>query len=119
MGKGYGQFYRRKREPVGAHRFSWELANGRPVPAGRQVMHSCDNPPCVNPAHLSVGTSADNHRDKSAKGRNPGNRTTRGGRDRTLDIDRIKAMRSIGMSYRQIAKAMDSTEGTIWRNLNT
>lgn len=38
-------------------------------PKGMQVMHSCDNPPCVNPHHLSVGTNADNVRDKVSKNR--------------------------------------------------
>jgi hypothetical protein len=75
QGSGYGQFYPSKGRPTGAHRFSWELANGRPIPPGMHVMHSCDVRLCVNPAHLSIGTAADNNQDKSRKGRNPGNRT--------------------------------------------
>lgn len=59
-----------------AHRYSYELANG-PIPVGKILMHSCDNPPCVNPAHLSIGTDADNHADAKRKGRNSRGEKTR------------------------------------------
>ncbi len=47
---------------------SWEIANG-PVPDGFDICHHCDNPPCVNPAHLFLGTALDNMRDCIKKGR--------------------------------------------------
>ena len=66
---GYGQLNLGKGKPRGAaYRLSYEWAKG-PIPEGQVVMHSCDNPPCVNPAHLSVGTQRDNALDMVSKGR--------------------------------------------------
>ena len=70
--EGYGKFQAGSKKdqpaPIGAHRFSYEMAKG-PIPDGRVVMHSCDNPSCVNPAHLSVGTHRENALDMIRKGR--------------------------------------------------
>lgn len=66
--KGYGYFAGFARLKVGAHRFAYELAVGK-IPPNRVIRHTCDNPPCCNPAHLVVGTQADNMGDRQAAGR--------------------------------------------------
>lgn len=60
---GYGWFQRQR-----AHRIAWELTEG-PIPKGLVVMHRCDNPFCVNPAHLALGSLSSNSYDMIAKGR--------------------------------------------------
>ena len=58
IGKGYEYM----------HRYSWIIHFGN-VPDGLQVCHTCDNPPCVNPSHLFLGTAKDNAIDREKKGR--------------------------------------------------
>jgi hypothetical protein len=67
---GYGVFGLGTRQAgtMQAHRFSYQLYVG-PIPDGMCVLHKCDNPPCVNPDHLFLGTRADNNHDMIAKGR--------------------------------------------------
>lgn len=69
---GYGAIHEydstRKRKTRYAHRVAWEIARG-PIPDGLSVLHSCDNPRCVNPDHLFLGDDAANALDKAIKGR--------------------------------------------------
>jgi len=66
---GYGFFRKESRGMMcRAHRVAWELEHG-PIPDTMQVLHTCDNPACVNPDHLWLGTHADNMHDKVRKGR--------------------------------------------------
>lgn len=79
-----------------AHRISFELFKGA-IPEGLFVLHYCDNPPCVNPDHLFVGTTRDNVLDKERKGR--GNHP----RGNDLPISKLNpdAVREIRASYRR------------------
>lgn len=65
--KGYGRFSFQDKD-MRAHRMAYTLAYG-PIPEGLLIRHTCDNPPCVNPNHLLVGTDADNVRDMMERGR--------------------------------------------------
>lgn len=70
--RGYGRFHYTmpdgRRIPEAAHRVSYMIHHG-PIKTGNVIMHSCDTPACVNPAHLSQGTHKDNARDMVRKGR--------------------------------------------------
>lgn len=64
---GYGSFGFQGRMRI-ASRVAWEITNSE-IPAGMKVLHTCDNPLCVNPKHLFLGTQLDNMRDMVRKGR--------------------------------------------------
>lgn len=96
----------------GAHVVSWELHHGRAVPIGMDVLHKCDNPSCIEPKHLKLGTHQDNMDDKVRKGR----QSRMVGRDHPaakLDEEKVRAILSDCRLLRQVASHYGVSESTI------
>ena len=100
---GYGRIMDGKRALL-AHRVAFEVANG-PIPDGLFVCHLCDNRICCNPAHLWLGTAADNNHDRDIKGRAARQTGENNGRARisAADAIRIREMRRAGLLHHEIA----------------
>lgn len=97
---GYGQVNIGHRM-MGAHRVSWEIKHG-PIPEDLQVLHKCDNPSCINPEHLFLGTQTENIADMNAKGRQVPSRGARNGRAKLTD-DQVREIRSDPRFQKEIA----------------
>ncbi len=115
----YGQIGRWKvnDRPMQAHRASWILHFG-PIPSGMRVLHKCDNPPCVRPDHLFLGTAKDNTTDMINKGRfvlgYRGKGEEVGTSKLTTDnVSKIKALRTLGHSQQEIADMFGVCQSTI------
>lgn len=108
--KGYGVLSWDGRKTT-AHRLAWASANG-PIPATMHVLHRCDNPPCVNPAHLFLGTNADNVADKVRKGRQ-----SRDGRRRALTPGEVREVADLAacMGYAEIGRLYGVGASTVGR----
>ena len=101
------------------HRVAWELANGS-IPDGMCVCHTCDNPRCINPDHMFLGTIADNLQDMTNKGRRaqlPHLRGNQNGRAILDDADilDIRTRAASGEMYESIAKRYDTAETNVGR----
>ena len=114
------------RRSMSAHRVSYELKYGE-IPDGMEVCHKCDNPCCVNPDHLFVGTRQDNIDDRERKGRNnPPKGTTNAKAKLTEEkVMQIRAKRLQGVSFEKLAKeygvckktVQDAVSGKNWAYL--
>jgi hypothetical protein len=106
---GYGVF------GVGAkraHRWIWEFENG-PIPPGMLILHKCDTPACVNPAHLRLGTHSDNMRERCEKGRTLKAEHANAAKLSNADAERIREMYLFGAKCPDMARAFGVTRETI------
>jgi hypothetical protein len=102
----------RDESTIYAHRLSYEL-NIAPVPAGLIVCHRCDNPPCVRPEHLFLGTDNDNQRDKVAKGRQERGETHHAAKLTAADVVEIRSSRAQGTRVNELAAKYGVDRGAI------
>lgn len=100
-GDRYGAIKWRKKLWM-AHRLSYTLAYG-PIPDGMDVLHRCDNPPCVNPTHLFPGTQQDNVIDKVVKGRQARGQMITRARFTDQEIIAIRTKHANGATTRELA----------------
>jgi len=108
--RGYGIVVSHRKKEL-THRMSYRLNVGD-IPNGLNVLHHCDNPPCINTEHLFLGTQADNGADMKNKGR-----STYGARNpnaKLTDEDIICIRKMDGLN-REIAKTFDVSQHTISR----
>jgi hypothetical protein len=113
---GYGNFWLHGAN-TRAHRYSWSLHNGE-IPIGLCVLHRCDNPSCVNPSHLFLGTSADNSRDRDLKGRTARHERHGSAKLKPRDIEYIRFFRSLGLEHKTIADMFFVCQATVSHILN-
>jgi hypothetical protein len=107
----YGVFWN-GRKLVGAHRVAYELMVG-PIPTGLCVLHRCDNPPCINPTHLFLGTNLDNIADKISKGRTVKGEASVHAKLTEAKVLEIRRRRASGESLVSLAKEFGVAYPTI------
>lgn len=114
--KGYGFFKIASYHQVAAHRLSWAIHNRRD-PGELLTLHNCDNPQCVNPVHLRLGTDFDNMEDKMSRGRHR-NGDRKGAKNGANKLDlatlaQVIAGFQIGLSNTEIANRLGVSHATI------
>jgi hypothetical protein len=103
---GYGMFWPSSRQAVHAHRFAWLLTNGE-FDRRLDVLHECDNPRCVRPSHLFLGTEHDNMMDMARKGRHGSAKLSK---EQVRDVRRRVAA---GESQRSVARDLGVSPAAI------
>lgn len=112
-GKGYGQMkLPKQRRQEFAHRLAYIIHFGE-IPYGKYVCHHCDNPACVNPDHLFIGTSHDNHQDMKGKGRHLYGEKNAGAVLTDDAVRKIKRLLQDGMSQSEIGRMFGIHQVTV------
>ena len=108
---GYGLFY----FPGGgrAHRFSYIISKG-PISKGLLVRHVCDNPSCVRPEHLELGTHKDNMQDKVSRNRSIKGTNNSNSKLNDNNIIEIRKLRNLGQTLQSLADQFNVSKPTIW-----
>lgn len=118
---GYGRLFIRRTKGkapyIPAHRFCWELHYGS-VPVGQQVCHRCDNPGCVNPAHLFLGSHKDNMADRNTKARQAKGEGHGLAKLDELKVQWIRSQHRNGRGHKSIARDLGVNKTTVARVLN-
>lgn len=107
---GYGAFMVHTGRLEKAHRYSYEMAHG-PIPKGACVLHKCDNPKCVRPDHLWLGTRADNNDDMAKKERHGRNKLTP---EQVREARRAYAAKEEKCSVRSLANRFGVTSNAMY-----
>lgn len=112
-GNGYGQFFFDGHRWI-AHRAAWTFAFGE-IPKGLAVCHRCDNPRCVRPDHLFLGTWAENNQDRHRKGRSGAAKGEQNGKARLTEdsVRQIRHLHTQGFGYRAIARRFSMSRSAI------
>lgn len=115
--EGYGRVCVGRRTSIYAHRLSYQIHNG-PIPDGLDILHSCDNPQCVNPCHLRAGTHLDNMKDMIARGHLVQPEPRRGESNHFSKLTEaavieIRALHEAGIPRRTIALRFGIVPGTV------
>ncbi len=116
--KGYARIYWRSRNQIGS-RVAYTLAKHE-IDEGMVIMHTCDNPPCINPEHLKQGTQYDNSMDSVSKGRHVNMK----GENNTMaklteyQVKTIHSLFAAGVSANKLSKTFNVSRRTVAKIIN-